>query len=162
MHVTVRLADLNDVDILVKARFDYFEAEDWTLTPVEHQSFKKTLEQYYHDHLNKDFFAALVERDGDFAATAFLTINRMPANVFTPTGANALILNVLTYPAHRRNGCATLALNTLIDIAGQHNVSHIKLSASEMGRPVYEKLGFKVDVPTQFTPMKLELQSKTD
>ena len=67
-----------------------------------------------------------------------------------------MVLNVFTYPEYRKKGVATELLKRLIDEAGKQNLSYIELSASEAGRPLYEKLGFK-ELQSKYTEMKLQL-----
>lgn len=158
--MNIRMAMINDVVTLIKVRFDYFTAEKWEMTDDQRVSISSQLQQYYSKHLNLDFFAALVEDDsGNVISTAFLAISEVPANLLSfPTGRTGTILNVLTYPGYRRMGYATNALNLLIDEAKRQNLSYIELSASELGKPLYEKLGFKEPQPSaHFTKMKLSL-----
>lgn len=157
--MNIRMATINDLDLLVKARFDYFSAEKWKVTADKKVMISSQLEQYYPKHLNKDFFAALAEDDnGNIASTAFLVICEKPANLGFPTGKTGLILNVLTYPEYRRMGLATRTMNLLVEEAKRQNLSYIELSASESGKPLYEKLGFKEqELSSHFTEMKLSL-----
>lgn len=154
----VRMATLKDVDILVKARFDYFAAEKWELSSDEKTVIGTQLQQYYPEHLDRDFFAAFVEDDeGIIASTAFLLISERPANLSWPTGKTGMILNVHTYPEYRRKGYATSIMNLLIEEAKRQNLSYIELSASPHGKPLYEKLGFQALGSSDFTDMKLSL-----
>jgi ribosomal protein S18 acetylase RimI-like enzyme len=52
------------------------------------------------------------------------------------------ILNVYTEPAYRGRGLATHLMKRLMGDARKRKISVITLHATEMGRPVYEKLGF--------------------
>lgn len=114
--------------------------------------------QYYKKHINDDFFAALVEDDnGNIASSAFLVIYEVPANLSWPTGKSGKILNVFTYDQYRNTGYASSALRLLIEEAKKRDLSLLELSASEMGKPLYKKLGFKESGNTHFTPMKLSL-----
>jgi len=151
------MADQNDLELLIKLRFDYFAAEDQIFTPEEKASLTANLTSYIQRHINIDFYAAFAEVDGQIASTAYLATSEKPANTTWPTGKIGTILNVLTYPEHRKKGYATACLNALIDLAKRENLSYLELSASEMGQPVYEKLGFKVPTPSHFTPMRLSL-----
>ena len=155
--MNIRMADQNDLELLIKLRFDYFTAEEQTFTPEEKAALTANLTSYLKRHINIDFFAAIAEIDGHIASTAYLATSEKPANTSWPTGKIGTILNVLTYPEHRKKGCATACLNRLIDLAKRENLSYLELSASEMGKPVYEKLGFKVPAPSHFTQMRLSL-----
>jgi len=68
-----------------------------------------------------------------------------------------MVLNVLTYPQYRKMGYATKIMNFIIEEAKNHDVSYIELSASELGKPLYKKLGFLEDIPSHTTHMKKTL-----
>lgn len=154
----IRFADRNDIQKLIQVRFDYFSNEKFVIKDDQKEKITLQLREYYAAHLNQDFFAAFAEEDdGTIVSTAFLTVIEKPANLNFPTGKTGLILNVLTYPEHRRKGYATQVLNILIEEARKHNLSYMELSASESGKPLYQKLGFEEPNPNGFTPMKLSL-----
>lgn len=159
MPETVRMASPHDIDKLVSVRFDYFAAEGWEISREQREVIETNLRQYFANYLNTDFFAALVEVDGTIAAVAFLAISAKPANLSFPTGKTGTVLNVLTYPEHRKRGYATRAMQALIDEARRQNLSYIELTASESGKPLYQKLGFELSKPyPHFTDMKLPLR----
>lgn len=111
--------------------------------------------------MNLDFYAALVEDDGRIVSSAFLVISEMPANTHCPTGKYGKILNVHTFEQYRRKGYAAAAMNLLIEEAKRQDLSYIELSASEMGKALYEKLGFKESY-NSYVPMKLKLFKAED
>lgn len=153
-----KMANHNDVDKLIKVRFDYFATEKLEVTNDKRDSICSQLRQYYSKHLNDDFFAVFMEDDiGNIVSTGSLVIFERPANLSWPTGKTALILNVLTYPEYRKMGYATNIMNLLIEEAKRQDVSYIELSATELGKPVYEKLGFQENELSHFTKMKLSL-----
>lgn len=156
--MNVRMADYNDVDKLIKVRFDYFASEKWELTNDRRDQICFQLQQYYSKHLNVDFFAALMEDEaGNVVSTAFLVIFEKPANLSFPTWKTGMILNVLTYPDYRKMGYATNTMNLLIEEAKKQNASYIELSASDLGKSLYKKLGFQEVSPSHFTEMKMSL-----
>ncbi len=155
--MTVRFASKEDTELLTKVRFDFFAEENWDISNDLRQTIKDQLDSYYNEHLNKDFFAVFAEHEGNIASVAFLVIIEKPANIFFPTGKVGLILNVLTYSRYRQKGYATMVLNALIEKAKEQNASFIELSASPMGKKLYEKLGFAYSERPNMTPMKLNL-----
>ncbi len=96
------------------------------------------------------------EADGTAVSTAYLAASEKPANPRFITGKTATLHNVFTYPEYRGRGYATAVLECIIRQAKAMNVSVIELSATETGRPVYEKLGFAVTAQKE-TPMTLQL-----
>jgi len=157
MDSAVRMATLSDIDKLIKARFEYFDYERLEITDETRSAIEKSFRQYIVDHLNKDFFVAVIEMENDIVSIAFLTIREKLADPAFPTGKIGRIFNVLTYPRHRNKGFATCILRSLIEVAREQNLSHIELSASEIGLSLYEKLGFQKLEPTRFIDMKLSL-----
>jgi len=57
-------------------------------------------------------------------------------------GKVAWLGNIIVHPAHRKKGYANLMTSFLMDEIKQNGISNIYLLATEMGYPVYEKLGF--------------------
>ncbi len=154
----IRMAAKDDIEHLIQFRFDYFATENWQITGEARMQMESRLRQYYSQHLNRDFFAALAEADGgEIVSTAFLVIVEKPANLSFPTGKTGLLLNVLTKAKHRGKGYATGTITALIERAKRLEVSYIELSASEMGKPLYEKLGFQEKTSSHFKPMQLSL-----
>jgi GNAT superfamily N-acetyltransferase len=67
------------------------------------------------------------------------------------SGRQAIVLNVFTEKAWRRQGLAEVLMAHVIDWARRSNIDTLVLHSSAEGRPLYERLGF---VPT--TEMRLE------
>lgn len=155
--MNIRFAVPEDLERYVRVRFDYFAAEGWTAPEETKELMSRRMRSYYIGQLNKSFFAAFAELEDSIVSAAFLTINEMPANIFAPTGKYGTILNVLTYPPYRRKGYATNVLDMLIRKGREEDLSYIQLSASRMGRRVYEGLGFSVRDKGEFVDMMLPL-----
>ena len=60
-----------------------------------------------------------------------------------PTGNRAHLMNVYTRADYRRRGISKKMVEILIDEAKENGVTEISLDATEIGRPLYESLGFK-------------------
>lgn len=52
-------------------------------------------------------------------------------------------MNMYTAPKYRRQGIAFHTLDLLVKDAREHGITQIALEATDMGRPLYEKFGFK-------------------
>jgi GNAT superfamily N-acetyltransferase len=81
---------------------------------------------------------------------------RHPSPRFAQTD-QPYVLSVYTAPAARRRGAATAIVLDLIEIARGRGYVRVELHATEMGRPLYEKLGFR---PTN--QMRLTLAATGD
>jgi len=158
MDVNVRMAAVDDIDKLVKARFDYFEAENMEMTVERRLVIEGNLRQYLLSHIGADdFFAAVIENENQIISLAFLVIAERPANVYYPTGKVGTIYNVFTYPEYQKRGLATITMDVLIKEARRRNLSYVELSSSELGKPLYEKFGFKELGHSRYTEMQLSL-----
>lgn len=82
--------------------------------------------------------------DGVAAATLAVTVFGGDGVGLGRTPPTAWIAMVLTDPDFRRRGLANALLNHAIDYCTARGVNQIRLDATAMGRPVYEKLGFAV------------------
>lgn len=61
----------------------------------------------------------------------------------TPAGLSGLVLNVFVEPAHRRRGLARALMLAVEAACADRGVAKLTLHASDMGRPVYESLGYE-------------------
>lgn len=60
-----------------------------------------------------------------------------------PTGNRAHLMNVYTRADHRRQGISKRMVEMLIEEARDRGATEISLDATEMGRPLYETIGFQ-------------------
>jgi len=139
----IRKATMDDIDLLIKIRLDYIHA-DWGSVPEEtDKAVRSRFHDYLTGHLASGDFAGMLAVEGETVmGAAYLVINEKPANPVYPNGITGLILNVLTYPEYRRRGIATRLIEAIIDEARQAGASCLELSATEEGKPLYEKMGF--------------------
>ena len=152
----IRKANAGDMDKLVELRLDYLREDSGNVTQEQEQALRNQLSAYLPKHLaDEDFIAILAEENNSVVSCAFLVIQEKPANLQFISGKTGLILNVLTYPGHRRKGYAFALLTSLIQEAKDRGLCQLELSASKDGKPLYEKLGFIVP---GYTSMRLHLK----
>ena len=157
-NILYRKAGKNDIELLIKLRLDYLNDDRGELSEQDKSAVAAQLKEYYPKHLGTDFIAYIAETDGNIIATAFLAIKEVPANPAFITGKTGTVLNVFTYPEYRRKGIATELLKRLIEEAKAQNLSYIELSATESGKPLYEKLGFQTKQPSKYTEMRRQFK----
>ena len=141
----IRKANLNDVNLLIVLRLDFLRMNGANFTVEEQIAIVAQMRNYFQKHIPLgDFIACLAEENGQVASAAYVVIEERPANGSFITGVVGNLINVLTYPEYRHAGLATRVIGVLIEECRQLGVSAIDLDATEMGRGVYERLGFKV------------------
>jgi len=155
MKVVLRKANLDDVELLIQLRIDYLTIDKGKPSYHEETAIRNQLKKYFSKHIpDNTFIGILAEVNGGIASTAYLAVSEKPANQVFMTGITGTILNVLTYPEHRRKGIATKVLKELIEEAKAVGVSYIDLSSTSDGKVLYEKMGFK---ETKYIAMSLQL-----
>jgi len=132
-----------DVDALVAVRLQVLRTvfklnENADLTDVE-----KATYDYYKVALLDGSHTAYLVFDEDcvigVGGICYFQVMPMP---YDPSGKRAYIMNVYTDEKYRGNGIAGKVVNLLIEDSKSHGVTHMSLSSTEMGRPLYEKFGF--------------------
>lgn len=152
----VRKATIADMETLIKLRLDYLATDKGSLTEEEEKVIRSQLLEYFKKNIGQNCVAVFAEENGKVISTAFLAISEKPANPSFITGKTGTLLNVLTYPEYRRRGYATKVISEIIDESRRLGLSYIELSATEDGKPVYEKLGF-IERKSKYTEMVMRL-----
>lgn len=80
---------------------------------------------------------------GEIVATASLALFERPPYPGNLEGKEAYLLNVYTLPSYRRRGISAQLLEQATYFAVKQGVRKMWLHASEPGRPLYERFGFR-------------------
>jgi len=97
-------------------------------------------------------FLALSE-SGEVVGGAGIVISPWPGSFHQQQPRRAMILNMYVEKPYRRQGIARALMEAMIDWCRREDFAYVGLHASDEGRPLYEKLGFR---PTN--EMRLELK----
>jgi GNAT superfamily N-acetyltransferase len=158
--MNIRKATVNDIDLLIKLRLDYIRADSGDITASQEEAIRMQLNNYMPKHLAAgDLIAILAEQEGIIASSAFLVIVEKPANLSFITGKTGTLLNVFTYPEYRRRGLASQVVLALIDEAKKSDVLLLELLATNDGKPMYDKLKFKIPSNT-YMRLSIETNNK--
>ncbi len=103
----------------------------------------------------RDEWAALLAAFADDRLVNLLaTVDGVPAATGTAwlTGSTVGLYNIATLPAFRGRGIGAALTARLMDLGAERGATEAVLHATELGRPVYERLGFVAvcDVPQFF------------
>ncbi|NLE76853.1 MAG: GNAT family N-acetyltransferase [Chloroflexi bacterium] len=91
---------------------------------------------------------------GEVVAGAGLSIGRVPGTPRNSSGVYTYLMSMWVEPPHRRQGLAHHLMRTMVEWSRAQGIVEIKLHASDMGRPIYEGLGFR-----QTNEMRLLLEA---
>ena len=92
---------------------------------------------------NGNYWGLLAEIGSEVVAGGGIVIADWPGSPLNFEPRRAWILNVYVDAAHRRIGIARALTGRLIEWCRQNGFQSVALHASEKGRPLYEKLGFR-------------------
>ena len=85
----------------------------------------------------------VIEDDGQIAASGALKFTDWLPRPDGLRRGLVYVHSVYTEPAYRQRGLARRILNAMLDYCRENGWPRISLHASEMGRGLYEQLGFK-------------------
>ncbi len=105
---------------------------------------KQANKKYFKAAFKEKSFAAWVAKEGGkIIATSGLCFYKIPPNNSCPNGKAAYIQNMYTKPEYRKKGIAKALFSKIIDEAKTWGCSKVLLNATDAGKPLYEKFGFK-------------------
>lgn len=141
MEVIYRNATVADIDFLVESRllFSHVSNED-----ENYQLLKDNLYSYFGRALRENQCdVILAELDSMVIATGILFYYDAVPSKFNPWGKNAYLTSMYVQEGYRRQGIASTILNQLIKQAMLKGHHVFILQETDMGRPLYEKFGFR-------------------
>ena len=141
-ELTYRKGTEQEVDLLVSTRMEAMAA----MHGVEmSEELAGEIRDYYARALADGSHVAYLVYDGDtFAGCGGITFYQDMPTRANPTGRVANIMNIYTVPVCRRRGVALQMVDLLVREARDRGVKVVTLDATDAGRPVYEKYGFKL------------------
>ena len=155
-EVIYDIADLKDIQELVRLRILYMIDDYGSLSDEEREGMEKQLPGYFERELGKKLIAFVARAEGRLVAAAYLLIIEKPANPSFLNGLDSEVLSVYTEEGYRGRGICTNLMKNMIDYATDHKINRIDLMATKDGYPVYKKLGFE-DKVHEYKDMRLIL-----
>ncbi|MFB5189815.1 GNAT family N-acetyltransferase [Alicyclobacillus fastidiosus] len=135
-----RKANIDDVDKLVDLRKRQLVGEG--IAP--NIDIDMELFSFFENKLNDGSLVQwVVENDEDIIACGGIIFYEFPPTYTNMSGKKGYITNMYTEKTYRGQGIATKLLTKLVDEAKNLGITKIWLGASKLGRPVYQKFGFK-------------------
>ena len=143
MNFLYKKATIEDIELLVKTRIEVLRAANKLSDDVDMSEVEKNSCEYYKIALQNETHTAYLVFDGEkFVGAGGVSYFQVMPTYHNPSGCKAYIMNMYTNPEYRRKGIAIKTLELLVDDAKKRGIHAISLEATDMGRPLYEKLGF--------------------
>ncbi len=135
-----RLATKEDIDLLVSQRLDFIKVYE---DNEKYEILKANCYTYFKNAFANDSCdVVLAEKDGTCIGTGIVFYYDSVPSPFNISGKNSYITSMYVEPSYRRKGIGAKILERVIECVKKRGVKVVFLSASEMGRPLYEKRGF--------------------
>ncbi len=141
--MVIRQAVVSDLEVLFTHRLEFLkDMRNHEITISE--EFKQHTYEHLREHMEDGTMAVwLAENREKIISTAIISYYQILPTLSNPSGKCGYVQNVYTCPEYRRKGIATRLLNRMLEDARDHNVGRVYLSATDMGKPVYQQLGFE-------------------
>lgn len=141
--ITIRKADLSDLDFLVQQRIVVLRAVFGIEEYEDTAALEKANRVYYEKALKDGTHVAALAYEGEvFVGCGALCLQDEMPSPDSPSGCTALIMNVYTPPEQRHRGVARRVITWLIERAQEKGVDRVLLEATPEARPLYEDFGF--------------------
>jgi GNAT superfamily N-acetyltransferase len=151
-EIIIRQAGLADLDDLVRLRRLMFESMG-AGDAAELDAADDAVRAYMCSAIPAETFYGwlAVTRQGQAVGSGGIVIDIHPPGPGNLSGRVGYIMNVVTVPAYRRHGIARRMMQTMLHWLAEQGIQRVSLHASQMGRPLYESMGFVAGNEMRFT-----------
>lgn len=142
--ISIRHATTADLPILLRHRrmmwWDMGRRDETALAWMEHAA-RDYFSKAVTDGSYQGFLA--INENKDVVGGGGIVVSPWPGQFHQKHARRAMILNMYVEREYRRRGIARALMETMIAWCREQQFSRVGLHASDAGRPLYEKLGFK-------------------
>jgi len=148
---SLRLATKDDIPQLAELRIEFIKEIRLEYPKDRIDEYREVMCNYLEKEMSSgNFIAWLAIANNEIIATSgLITIQRVP-QFWNMSGKEAYIMNMYTKPEWRNKGIGTAILEKLVEETKNRDIIAIKLYATPMGKPLYEKQGFKTGNPEMY------------
>ncbi len=147
MEIQIRQADLSELDLLVKWRMEVLQEVFPDSAYASLEELAKENRSYYEQALPAGrHIACFACLNGEIVGCGGLCLYQEMPSPDNPSGQCAYLMNIYCRPNYRQQGVGEAIVRWLVDRAKERQISKIYLETSDIGRSLYEKIGFS-DLP---------------
>lgn len=140
--ITYREVQAGDLELVCRHRHEMFAASgrsEAVLAPMT-EAFRAWLEPRL---ISGAYFGWIAEADGaPVGGLGMMVVDWPPHPSHPAEGCRGYILNVFVEPGQRGRGVARALMDLAVAEARRRGVTYMFLHATQMGRPLYEQLGW--------------------
>ncbi len=142
MDILIKRASKEDAEKVIANRKAFITE---VMNREASDEFMKATTEYFHNNINSEtVLCYIATHENQIVASVVTTLAHVIPKTYNISGKIGYVYNVYTLPNYRRQGLATKLLQEVISEVRKLGVGELYLNATEDGRPVYEKLGFKL------------------
>ena len=150
----IRIATKEDIDNLMSSRLEMLRVVN---DLSDDYDFSEEMINESRDYfLNGDHLTILAMDGNDVIGCASISFIRIMPTFDHITGKRAHLMNVYTRNEYRRQGIARRMVQQLIEESWKAGATEISLDSTELGRPLYESLGFNASAECMVLTRKKE------
>ncbi len=144
MTYQIRLATIEDAISMARLRVELLQDTGELQASIDIQAFADLSAQYFIDAITDGSYIGWVaESEGQVVGIGGANVFRRLPYPANPAGEEWYLLNMYTLPTYRGLGIGSAITRAAIAHAKALGVRRVWLDATEEGRPVYEKAGFR-------------------
>ena len=141
--IEYRKAEQCDIEALVSIRVAFLGEVNGAAFERRKELLTKENRRYFQQAVAEDTCVVWMALDRkEIIATAGLTLYAVPPSCSCINGKIGYISNVYTLPGYRGQGIASKLMDCIMSEAKARGCTKVVLNATDMGRTVYEKIGF--------------------
>jgi ribosomal protein S18 acetylase RimI-like enzyme len=142
-EITIRQATMTDIPDLVRLRRMMFEAMGFD-DPAQLDAADAAATAYFAEAIPANRFHGwlAVTSTGVAVGSGGMVIDQHPPGPSNLSGQVGYIMNLVTVPPYRRRGIACRVMRIMVKWLAERGIRCMALHATEIGRPLYEELGF--------------------
>ncbi|WP_298839713.1 GNAT family N-acetyltransferase [Clostridium sp.] len=138
------MATIEDIDSLVKLRIKLLNESNNNIKSYDCDQYSGVLKKFYYDNLpSGKVIALLVLINGDVVAISMICLYNITPSLYNLDGKMALLTDLYTILQYRNKGYGMDILKDIMEYVKNRGYGKVILNATEAGRKLYEKYGFK-------------------
>ena len=144
-EITYRKATADDLEALARLRWamQFERQEEHPSDPATWETYLAAYRDAFAEQIAQGGFDAWLAEDGSQAVSCVILLWWRTPPIFDQlVRRRGMVSSVYTLPEYRRRGISRQLMLLLIAEAKELQIRRLVLWASEMGRPMYEGLGF--------------------
>lgn len=139
----IKRLNIEDVESFLQLRLKlFYELKEIELNE-DIEELKKSTKEYYLKNIDKTLITYGIFEDNKIVSIGSLCLFERIPYIENLSGKEGYILNIYTLPEYRKKGYGKNITEKLLECSKEIGIKKLWLNASDEGKKLYTKLGFK-------------------